>query len=825
MTIYNTDALYGGSVAFDPNTDVLNFDKGEVAGDVFPVQSGPDTGIVWVLNDAVFQGSFLLTGVDVRALDSDNFVFSDGGQVLIGDNTHGVANDDAANVLTSSGVGSSLLMGLGGDDTLTGTGKFDTLIGGDGNDVMSGGKLLVGGNGDDTMTASAASSHFYSLMEGGLGHNVLNGNGNPLAYADYDIEAAGVTVNLNLQGVEQNTKGAGFDTLNGVHNVLGSFHNDTLIGDNAGDALMGNPGDDTIIAGAGNDILDGGDGADLVAYINASSGVTVDLSQQGYSSPQNTGGSGTDTLVNFELLLGSNFNDTLTGAATSPVGYTVLLGAQGDDLLRAAASATIVTILNGGPGNDTIDANGTTGFAIAAYGDATSGVNVNLSLDGVAQNTGGAGVDTLKGIHAVSGSTFNDMLTGSALNDVFYADIDAPSGASGDDTINGGAGEDGVSFVFGSAGISASLAIGGPQHIGNGFETLSNIEDLYGSNFGDLLTGNGGANLLSGGLGDDTLDGAQGNDVLDGGAGNDTATYADAASAVTASLAAGTATGGAGSDTLTSIENLTGSNFNDTLTGDGGDNILKGGNGADSLYGGSGDDKLDGGAGNDLLDGGSGVNTAVYNDAGSHVTVSLSIAGAQATGGAGTDTLNNIQNLVGSAFDDTLTGDGNANVLTGNAGADVLQGMGGDDTLLGSAGDDSLYGGAGNDSLAGGAGKDSLDGGAGDDTLLGGAGGDTLTGGAGADHFLFTSKGDSTVAKPGQDLITDFSHAEGDKIDLSADPDLTFVGSFTHHANQLIEVAKPGGFLIEVDGNGDAKADFAVFVAGSTPLVAGDFIL
>src|SRR6185369_9501956 len=125
--------------------------------------------------------------------------------------------------------------------------------------------------------------------------------------------------------------------------------------------------------------------------------------------------------------------------------------------------------------------------------------------------------------------------------------------------------------------------------------------------------------------------------------------YADAAGAVAVSLAITTAqdTGGAGTDTLASVENLTGSAFNDVLTGDAGANVISG---------------L---AGNDTLDGGDGTDTASYADAASGVTVSLAIGIAQDTIGAGTDTLTNIENLTGSSFGDSLTGDANANVISG----------------------------------------------------------------------------------------------------------------------------------------------------------------
>ncbi len=209
--------------------------------------------------------------------------------------------------------------------------------------------------------------------------------------------------------------------------------------------------------------------------------------------------------------------------------------------------------------------------------------------------------------------------------------------------------------------------------------TGNELANVINGNDGDnSLRGLGGADTLNGGAGNDLLNGGDGNDSLDGGDGTDTASYADAGSGVTVSLAQqGSAqdTGGAGSDTLANIENLTGSNFNDTLTGDGNNNTLSGLAGDDTLNGGAGDDTLDGGVG--------GSDTASYAGAASAVTVSLADqGGAQDTGGAGSDTLTNFENLTGSAFNDTLTGDGNANILSGGAGNDKIDGGDGADTAV-----------------------------------------------------------------------------------------------------------------------------------------------
>ena len=192
-----------------------------------------------------------------------------------------------------------------------------------------------------------------------------------------------------------------------------------------------------------------------------------------------------------------------------------------------------------------------------------------------------------------------------------------------------------------------------------------------------------------------------------------------------------------------------------------GDDFLTGGNGKDILYGGAGDDILNGGSANDTLNGGLGNDTATYATTTAGVTVSLAVAGAQNTGGAGTDTLIGIENLVGSNSGDSLTGDALANALNG---------LGGNDTLNGGFGNDTLNGGFGNDTLNGGFGNDTLNGGFGNDLLVGGFGRDVMTGGGGFDRFDFNSVGESVPGLFSRDVITDFTGngiLAGDVIDVS----------------------------------------------------------
>jgi Ca2+-binding RTX toxin-like protein len=267
-------------------------------------------------------------------------------------------------------------------------------------------------------------------------------------------------------------------------------------------------------------------------------------------------------------------------------------------------------------------------------------------------------------------------------------------GTESADVLNGGAGDD-VIYGFG----------------GN--------DTLKGGGGDDVLAGNEGNDILRGGDGDDYIQGGAGNDTIDGGAGSDWAGYDDATVGVKVDLNISGAqnTVGSGTDKLTGIENLHGSAFNDTLIGDAKDNIIigdagadtisggKGGDtlwgsaGADALDGGDGDDWLVGGAGDDVIKGGAGSDWASYEDATAGVKVDLTKTTAQDTGGAGKDTLSGVENLWGSAFDDTLTGDAGSNYLFGAAGNDTLTGGAGDDFFAGGAGVNVLDGGDGNDTI------------------------------------------------------------------------------------------------------------------------------
>ncbi|ESQ85368.1 hypothetical protein ABAC460_23720 [Asticcacaulis sp. AC460] len=131
---------------------------------------------------------------------------------------------------------------------------------------------------------------------------------------------------------------------------------------------------------------------------------------------------------------------------------------------------------------------------------------------------------------------------------------------------------------------------------------------------------------------------------------------------------------------------FTGTPGNDTYLGTESTDTIDGLGGHDSLNGGDGDDLMIGGAGNDTLVGGSGLDTVSFATSTSYVWVRL--AEGTATSPTGTDTLSQIENIIGSRFSDDLWGDANANRIEGGDGEDVLDGRLGADTLVGGNGHD-----------------------------------------------------------------------------------------------------------------------------------------
>ncbi len=265
-----------------------------------------------------------------------------------------------------------------------------------------------------------------------------------------------------------------------------------------------------------------------------------------------------DTLTSIENLGGTDFTDTLIGN----FGANVLTGYDGGDILK------------GGAGADTLE-----------------------GLDGDDFLWGGSGADTLSG--------------GLGIDTLVYF---AGGGGAADsvDTV-------GVIIVLDASGNGTVPSVFGFPSFAGG-DTFFGIENVAGSDFDDIITGNDSVNVLSGQDGDDTLNGGGGGDTLDGDDGNDTyivnnagVTLIDFRGDEDTVLTSLSFTLGADFEnlTLTSAvsQNGTGNAFANVIIGNNAVNLLRGLQGDDNLQGRLGNDNLIGGFGFDTLIGGFGRDT------------------------------------------------------------------------------------------------------------------------------------------------------------------------------------------------------------------------
>lgn len=372
-------------------------------------------------------------------------------------------------------------------------------------------------------------------------------------------------------------------------------------------------------------------------------------------------------------------------------------------------------------------------------------------------------VDAGDGDDYVDGGNGDDVLKGGRGNDQMFGgnNNDRLNGGDGDDHLDGGSGTDWADFDGGAA-VNVDLLLG--VATGQGNDTLLGIENVLGSSFADRIKGSAGNNVLDGAAGNDVFIATQGIDTIIGGLGTDAIHFSGLTSAVTANLATGSYSATGASGTLSGVENMTGSAQADNLTGDAADNVI------------------DGGLGNDIINGGAGIDTAIISgnpnapfNQGAFANLTTGIS----TGGAGTDTLIGIENLIGSDFKDQLTGNAGNNVLSGGASSDSFYATQGIDVYNGDTGAhdtvyftgqpgatanlatgtysfdannygtmtniDDLVGGSGNDNLTGDALANTLDGMDGNDTIAGGLGNDLIYGGAGSDTLIADGGNDLLV--------------------------------------------------------------------------------
>ncbi len=224
-------------------------------------------------------------------------------------NINDIVNGTVVADSIAAGRGDDVISGNAGNDKLYGEDGNDQLFGDSGDDQLYGGAgtdLLNGGDGDDTLYGGRADD----ALEGGAGNDVLNG-GYGIDTASYASAAAGVEVSL-LISQQQDTKGAGLDTLAMIENVTGSAFADKLTGDANANLIKGGDGNDVLASGGGldkicggdgNDTLNGGDGADTIAGGNGLDRMTGGTGSDRFdfdTLAQSVSGTGRDVIYDFE---------------------------------------------------------------------------------------------------------------------------------------------------------------------------------------------------------------------------------------------------------------------------------------------------------------------------------------------------------------------------------------------------------------------------------------------------------------------------------------------------------------------------------------------
>ena len=633
------------------------------------------------------------------------------------DRLYANGNDDG-NFL-SGGAGNDSLEGGGGSDWLDGGSGADTLKGGAGADILDGGAgtdRVEGGRGDDIYVfqanggtdtikdegfASSAGRPDYeldfTLPDGDFTYRWIEAIDRNLIRANWET-ANSYVVNGHAEGGEDTLAfGAGvglgdirlrrsgdnlivelldgdapngnsvvmdnwFDPFNRIEWLefsdgqrirIGDFTS-FIVGTDAGDVLIGTNGRDFVHGGAGNDVLqllgagDVGIGGTGYDFITGDGGDDIVLG--GDDSDHLLGGAQRDIVsgdAGDDILYGDGDNDLLAGG----VGDDTLAGGAGDDVFR----------FNRGDGRDVIIDEYTNSWTAVDTGAFTTTASGQIKYGNTLVFDGETWVE--QGYRFNTAFNRLERHTSNATTDVGIDTIEFAIGIdvadisfrkTGGDLTLGILEKGGDDVAFDSIADLVTIK-GGADHVSRAIERLAffstgtvsiaSHNNVFGQNVPSHL------GIFGGTDGDDNLTGWDGaNDWLTGGAGDDT---------------------------------LDGLGFDDIIAGHGGNDVLIGGDGFDTLLGGSGDDTLksgrDGAA--DHLVGGDGFDFVSYADATGAVYARM--VDARSFGGNPTvDVFLEVEGLIGSAYNDTLSASADSNELQGGAGNDYLFGLGGDDAYI-----------------------------------------------------------------------------------------------------------------------------------------------
>ncbi|MBY6261823.1 DUF4347 domain-containing protein [Azospirillum sp. 412522] len=657
------------------------------------------------------------------------------------------------------------------------------------------------------------------------------------------------------------TATSGNDTLigdNSGNTINGLAGNDSIVGGTGNDSLIGGIGNDTLVGGgntgqAAGDTMNGGLGADhyvggsgfnIVTYENATSGLTLDLT----NGANNTGEAAGDTFVNIQRWIGSEYADSLTAGDTAVWfwghgGNDVEHGGAGNDTLEAGDGNDSVfggggndlmygradnDQLHGELGNDTVAGGG---GADLIYGDAGNDL---LKGDWERDTVyGGDGDDTILAGIVSSGSyaqTQNDLIYGDAGNDryIVVSQYDAGTvsfdGGAGTDTLelrsdnltsyNGYNLEyynDVASPKIDISGMTLTsvetLALTGSQHHtvtmtaaqGNGFGSITGATTgdafaIVGASLSGTVGSGTGSTLTAGKVQAETVNGVTLVHVgLDATAGADlTLRIAGSFAASSISLSGNTITLGQGSGSgggSTGGGDTGGGNTGGGSTGGGtGGQTLTGTDGRDYLAGGSGNDTIISNAGDDYMTGGAGQDTFVFKpgDGWDYIGDFQAGSGGDVLNVAGWSGFKDFASVMAVTVQDgantVVNFDNNNSAILANVTRGSLTAANFSFTATGGSTGGSTGGGS-----TGGTPGQTITGTSAGEYLAGGSGNDTITGNGGNDYMIGGAGRDTFVqhASDGWDVIGDFQAGSGgDVVDIRSISGFSNLNDVLTHSTQ-----------------------------------------
>lgn len=494
-----------------------------------------------------------------------------------------------------------------------------TITGTPGNDVLTGTSaddVIDGGTGDDTLTGGGGHNQFvFGLSFGQVTITDFHSSQDQLVFTGLGPGHEVEVTHGSVIGSDFAVHGVSYVSVQGLPGLI--TVQDSYL---SGTDLSVSDGDSVSLFG----IDFGGYGTGQTDVLFGGANPTTIWGWDGddhlYAGDQPStllGGAGNDTLV------GGASNDVLDGdfGGITPIapGDDVLHGGGGDDQLISTGGSDV---LDGGPGRD-----------LATVSSDSHAIHLDLSLDGVAQDIGGGRTITLQSIEALNASSpFDDVLTAAGLT----TSVSLQAGGGGHDTLIGGSGDDMLTTTSGSNTLTGGAGRDIFQIV---TAALGSPDDPSLVNFDTITDFQSGV---------DTLDFGGPRITIINNPGGGGVVYAD--------------TSGDGVDdqkVVLSTGHVTENDFA----------LLYG---VTAIYVSTASDDLISGPQDNWAAYG-GANVVSYAQAATGVRVSLALQGqAQDTIGAGHDTLISQTGLIGSSFDDVLTGNGAKNILTGGLGADVF---------------------------------------------------------------------------------------------------------------------------------------------------------